>query len=46
MHAALSVGRGSMVIDMDAGLEQDKVIILLHDLASGEHVIYEALRTE
>ncbi|WP_309897309.1 hypothetical protein [Archangium sp.] len=46
MHAALSVGRGDMIIDMDAGLEQDKVVIILHSLTSGEHVIYEALRTE
>jgi hypothetical protein len=46
MHAAYSVGQGDMVIDMDAGLDQDKVIIILHSLASGEHVIYEALRTE
>jgi hypothetical protein len=33
-----------MVIDMDAGLDQDKVIIILHDLASNGHVIYEALQ--
>lgn len=46
MHAALSVGQGDMVIDMDAGLEQDKVIIILHSLATGDHVVYEALRTE
>jgi hypothetical protein len=46
MHAAYSVGQGDMVIDMDAGLDQDKVIIILHSLASGAHVIYEALRTE
>jgi hypothetical protein len=44
MHAAYSVGRGDMVIDMDAGLDQDKVIIILHDLASNGHVIYEALQ--
>jgi len=43
MHAALSQGRGDMVIDMDANLEADKIITLLHSLASGEHVIYEAL---
>jgi hypothetical protein len=46
MHAAYSVGQGDMVLDMDAGLEQDKVILILHSRASGEHVIYEALRTE
>jgi hypothetical protein len=43
LHAAYSQGRGAMVVDMDAGLEADKVIIILHGLASGEHVIYEAL---
>jgi hypothetical protein len=46
MHAALSMGRSDMVIDMDASLDQDKVIVILHSLASGEHVIYEALRTQ
>ena len=44
MHAALSQGRGGMVIDMDANLEADKVIIILHSLASGDHIIYEALQ--
>jgi hypothetical protein len=45
MHAAYSMGKSDMVIDMDASLDQDKLILILHSLASGEHVIYEALRT-
>ncbi len=44
MHAALSVGKGDIILDMDAHLEADKVILMLHDLASGEHIIYEALQ--
>ncbi|OJT19888.1 hypothetical protein BO221_32290 [Archangium sp. Cb G35] len=43
MHAALSQGRGDIILDMDARLEADKVILILHDLASGQHIIYEAL---
>lgn len=43
MHAALSQGRGHIILDMDADLEADKVIVILHDLGSGQHIIYEAL---
>ena len=43
MHAALSQGKGDIILDMDAHLEADKVILILHDLASGQHIIYEAL---
>jgi xanthine/CO dehydrogenase XdhC/CoxF family maturation factor len=44
MHAALSQGQGDIILDMDAHLEADKVILILHDLASGQHIIYEALQ--
>ncbi len=43
MHAALSQGKGDIILDMDAHLEADKVILVLHDLASGQHILYEAL---
>ncbi|MCY1077053.1 hypothetical protein [Archangium lansingense] len=43
MHAALSQGLGDIILDMDARLEADKVILILHDLTSGEHILYEAL---
>lgn len=43
MHAALSRGKGDIILDVDAELEADKVILVLHDLASGQHILYEAL---
>lgn len=43
MHAALSQGQGDIILDVDAGLAADKAVVILHDLGSGQHIIYEAL---
>jgi hypothetical protein len=46
MHAALSRGQGTMVLDMDAELGKDVELVILHDLRTGEHLPYKALRTQ
>ena len=45
MHAGLSVGKGNIVIDMDAGMKEGRVVTVVYD-GRGEHVIYEALRID
>ncbi len=46
MHAAYSRGQGSMVLDMDAELNENVELVILHDLRTGEHIPYRALRTQ
>jgi len=44
IHAAYGRGLGSIVVDMDAELGQDVELVILHDLKTGEHIPYRALR--
>ncbi len=46
LHAAYGRGLGDIVLDMDAEFKKDLELIILHDLRTGEHIPYRALRAE
>lgn len=45
IHAVYGSGQGSIVLDVDAMLDADVERVVLHDLKTGEHILYRALRT-
>ncbi|HLK99006.1 MAG TPA: hypothetical protein VK539_00400 [Myxococcaceae bacterium] len=44
IHAAYGRGLGSIVVDTDAERGEDVELVILHDLKTGEHIPYRALR--
>jgi hypothetical protein len=46
IHAAYGRGLGDIVVDTDAELGEDVELVILHDLKTGEHLPYRALRAE
>ena len=43
MHAALSAGKGDIIVDMDAGMREGRVVTVVYYADRSEHVIYDAL---
>ncbi len=46
IHAIHGSGQGSIVLDVDAMLDANVALVILHDLKTGEHLPYRALRAE